>query len=234
MLLTKFVKVKWSRKNKKWYEFKGYSFTKWNDEFEVNIDDLSVGSRAIVNVLCDSCEEMLKPIMWKDYKKRMYKKGGCYCHDCACVNNGHGDMSNTFETIAITHPYLVKYFVDKEDTLKYSSGSNVKVFIKCPDCGYEKETGIRDFIRLRDRGRRFTCPMCVINGRVSKVVGVCKKVKCLTTGEIFNTQKEAGKQYGVDRSNISKCCRNLQKFAGNLETGEPLRWEYYTEESHTL
>lgn len=228
MLLTKYVFVKWNPRNKKWFEDKNYTFTKWGDKFEVSIDELSGGARASVDVKCDTCGELLKPMLWKLYMRHMNEKGGCYCHKCACITNGHGRNSDTFKTIADTHPHLVKYFANKEDTLKYSSGSNVKAFIKCNHCGYKKKTEIRDFIRLRDRGRRYMCPMCVANGRIPKSVGICKKVKCLTTGEIFDTQKEAGIQYDVDRSNISKCCRGIQKFAGRRsENGEPLRWEYY-------
>ena len=40
--------------------------------------------------------------------------------------------------IAVTHPELIKYLVNKKDGLKYSAGSHKKVLMKCPDCGYEK------------------------------------------------------------------------------------------------
>ena len=36
MILTKMVKVKWYNRTKKWYESKGYIFTKLKDIFEVN------------------------------------------------------------------------------------------------------------------------------------------------------------------------------------------------------
>ena len=41
--------------------------------------------------------------------------------------------------ISTLYPQLVKYFVNKSDAEKYSIGSKVKVLMKCPDCGYEKE-----------------------------------------------------------------------------------------------
>lgn len=48
-----------------------------------------------------------------------------------------------------------------------------------------------------------------------------KKVKCITTGEIFTTMKEAGEKYNVDYRYISDCCRGVKKTAGEME------WEYY-------
>ena len=57
--------------------------------------------------------------------------------------------------IATTHPHLVKYFVNKEDTYKYNSGSHKKVEIKCPDCGYIKKKEIRDIVN-----KGYCCSKC--------------------------------------------------------------------------
>jgi hypothetical protein len=40
--------------------------------------------------------------------------------------------------INTTHPHLVQYFDDINDTFKYSSGSNKKLKLICPDCGNKK------------------------------------------------------------------------------------------------
>ena len=55
-----------------------------------------------------------------------------------------------------------------------------------------------------------------------------RKVKCITTGKEFNTIKEAGEYYKIKYStNISKCCRGVQKSAGKHPvTGEKLVWKY--------
>jgi len=55
MLKTKIIKVKWNPKNKKYYENKGYIYTKNKDEFEVYISELSTGSEIKVEVECDYC-----------------------------------------------------------------------------------------------------------------------------------------------------------------------------------
>ncbi len=60
---------------------------------------------------------------------------------------------------------------------------------------------------------------------------VCKKIICLTTGEIFNSITDAcsnGRQ--SIRSNISACCKGKSKSAGKHSiTGKPLRWMFYDE-----
>lgn len=49
------VQIVWNGKHKQYYISKGYVFTKLQDTFEVNIDDLLKGSNAKVNVQCDYC-----------------------------------------------------------------------------------------------------------------------------------------------------------------------------------
>jgi Zn finger protein HypA/HybF involved in hydrogenase expression len=69
------------------------------------------------------------------------QKGSIECNQC--------------KMILFTHPNLVKYFVNIEDVKKYSIGSNQKVLLKCPDCGYEKLKIINDF-----GTDGFGCPKC--------------------------------------------------------------------------
>ena len=52
-----------------------------------------------------------------------------------------------------------------------------------------------------------------------------KKVVCITTGEIFDSMKEAGNYYNVTRSNITLCCKGIRKSAGKLN-GTKLQWIY--------
>ena len=52
-----------------------------------------------------------------------------------------------------------------------------------------------------------------------------KKVICITTSKIFNTQAEAGDYYNVSQGNISLCCRGMYKSAGKLN-GRKLIWMY--------
>ena len=49
-----------------------------------------------------------------------------------------------------------------------------------------------------------------------------RKIRCITTGEIFNTLREAAEKYNVSPSSVCICCTNppKRKHAGGLE------WEY--------
>ena len=54
-----------------------------------------------------------------------------------------------------------------------------------------------------------------------------RSVICVTTGEVFNTIKDAVKKYHVHATNISQCCRGGNvKHAGKLPDGTPLEWQY--------
>lgn len=57
-----------------------------------------------------------------------------------------------------------------------------------------------------------------------------KKIRCITTNEIFGSTTEASEKYNVARPNITKCCRGDRKSAGkHPDTGEKLIWEYLKE-----
>lgn len=47
-----------------------------------------------------------------------------------------------------------------------------------------------------------------------------RKVRCITTGEIYNSIKEASESLGIPHSNIVACCNGRRRKCGSLE------WEY--------
>ena len=53
-----------------------------------------------------------------------------------------------------------------------------------------------------------------------------RSVICITTGEIFNTIKDATERYHVHATNISQCCRGKVKHTGQRPDGTPLEWQY--------
>ena len=56
---------------------------------------------------------------------------------------------------------------------------------------------------------------------------MCKKIICLTTGEEFNSIKEASNIYNIEKTNISACCRGKVKSAGKHPvTGEKMIWKF--------
>ena len=66
MLLSEDTVIKWNSKNKRYYENLGYTYTKMRDEFAVRIEDLTEGSAALVEVLCDYCGKTYT-VSWRKY-----------------------------------------------------------------------------------------------------------------------------------------------------------------------
>ena len=52
------------------------------------------------------------------------------------------------------------------------------------------------------------------------------RVKCITTGEVFNSITEASEYYNATRNRISLCCKGKAKTTGKLPDGTKLQWEY--------
>lgn len=108
MLLSKTVMVKWNPANKKWYESKGYIFTKYKDEFEVKVEDLSKGSHSTIELLCDYCKEKVISREFKSYinilKKSTVHKD-C-CDDCKYLKIVESNLIN----------YNVEYIVQRPET----------------------------------------------------------------------------------------------------------------------
>jgi len=63
----------------------------------------------------------------------------------------------------------------------------------------------------------------------SSTINFCKII-CLTTGEIFNSIKEAEKTFNIFKGGILKCCKNKIHSAGiHPDTKEKLVWMYHNE-----
>lgn len=78
MLISKTAKLKWNSKIKKHYVDLGYLYTKMGDEFEVNIDDLTNGSSAMVVCQCDYCGA----IFTRAWQKYLSLRRGCTKDAC--------------------------------------------------------------------------------------------------------------------------------------------------------
>lgn len=80
---------------------------------------------------------------------------------CVILRNGNCPICSGkrvkigINDIATTHPYLVKYFVNKEEAYKYSQGSNKSVETICPDCNKIRKIKICDLTK-----RGFVCKYC--------------------------------------------------------------------------
>ena len=81
-IISKTVKVKWYPCNKKYYESKGYVYTKMGDEFEVKVEDLQSSSKIKVVYKCDECG-IEKERAYYNYLKQKRKDNKTFCSPCA-------------------------------------------------------------------------------------------------------------------------------------------------------
>lgn len=78
-----------------------------------------------------------------------------------CENNcngngyGRGTVIIGYNNLAITHPQLVKYFINKEDVYINTNGTTKKVETCCVHCNYKKEISISNLVR-----HGFGCNKC--------------------------------------------------------------------------
>ena len=75
------VKVKWHSQNKNHYIDRGYEFTKYNDSFVVNVEDLSPSATAKVKVICDFCGEEYD-MAWYHFREIRDKQQKNACYNC--------------------------------------------------------------------------------------------------------------------------------------------------------
>ncbi|HKM02172.1 MAG TPA: hypothetical protein VJ083_08995 [Sedimentibacter sp.] len=52
-----------------------------------------------------------------------------------------------------------------------------------------------------------------------------KEIKCLSTGDVFNSIKEAGIKYNINLYNMSRHLKGISKYCGVLQDGTKLKWE---------
>lgn len=72
------------------------------------------------------------------------------------LTSGKGSINcKQCNKIVITHPHLIKYFVNIEDVYKHSIGERIFISLKCPECGHRKE--MRSNILIKNG---FGCPKC--------------------------------------------------------------------------
>ncbi len=53
-----------------------------------------------------------------------------------------------------------------------------------------------------------------------------RAVICVTTGEYFESQKQAKEKYNIKGSGVSEVCSGKRKHAGKLKDGTKLKWKY--------
>ena len=65
-----------------------------------------------------------------------------------------------------------------------------------------------------------------IEEKIKNIQYNSEKIICLTTGEVFNSVKQAEQFYGMKKSNIRKCCKGERETCGKLPDGTKLKWMF--------
>lgn len=146
-LISETVLINWNYRNRKWFEEKGYKFTKYGDKFVAKVKDLNNGSNTLVEVKCDgeNClNPYLKPVKWVIYLKYVKDDGKYYCNSCAkklyggenvrktklkngksfeqwCVENNRQDVLERWD-----------YELNNYNPNEVSYASTKKIYFKCP------------------------------------------------------------------------------------------------------
>lgn len=85
MLLSKEVMIRWNGYTKKWYEEKGYIWTKQNDFFECKIEDVMITSPIKVICKCDYCGREFEKPYRNVFKEREIINKDC-CNNKKCMS----------------------------------------------------------------------------------------------------------------------------------------------------
>lgn len=66
----------------------------------------------------------------------------------------------------------------------------------------------------------------LLHTKIMKKPKLSKRVKCVTTGEIFSSITEAAIKKNCSRTHISSVCNGIRASCGKDTDGTPLRWSY--------
>ena len=111
LILPQKVKIKWVNQVKEHYESRGYFFTKFHDEFEVNVEDLTPTSSYFVFVKCDYCSDIFEQ-KYRDYNlmlQRINPKSCCRKTNCRSRKLQESNMLK----YGVSNPMKVKEFKEK-------------------------------------------------------------------------------------------------------------------------
>ena len=138
-------------------------------------------------------------------ESNLLKGNGCSCCRSFTIVKGINDINTT-------HPQLVKYFKNIEDVYTHSYSSNKKVWFKCPNCGFEKEMKISDFIK-----KGMACEKC------SDSISYCEKF-------VFSVLEQLGINFQTQLSKTTfKWCQDYR-----YDFCFELNGEYILLETHGL
>ncbi len=207
MLITKKIEIIWKPQNKKYYESKGYNFTKYNDIILINIDDLHPGSRIKVECYCDYClENNIETIINKPFcrylEQHKHINKDC-CNNPQCTGKKMQDIMQL--KYGVNSPFALDEI--KQKTIE----TNIKKF------------GVNHPLQLEEfqQKRKNTC---------IKNLGVDSPIKNIKIKEkIKNTMLERyGVEYAIQNEEICNIIQNkrMKKMSENNSVPKSKQREY--------
>lgn len=206
------IKVYWNSRNKKYFESKGYVFTKLNEEFYVPVKDLDKKSSYYITTKCDYCGKDMK-IKYVDYNRKIDKYGVNYCKSCLHKHTENKRIEEHYQRVKnICDELGYELLTDKNDMKTYDSFIEYvcplhgphKVKIgnlfngkRCPGCAIEdtknslklsKEKLIK---KISDCGSNIINPDEYINNSEKNL-----KITCPRCGQMFITSFKHFVQHG--------------------------------------
>lgn len=145
------IKIRWSNSNKKYYQSKGYVFTRNGDIFYVVVDDLNHKANVLLKIICDDCGKEYTMTCYgyfKGYEKSILNNAPLvhFCDECkfrhrraslyeralrSCENKGYVLLSDKSEILYNTS--YVRYLCPLHGEHKMRV-SNLISGKGCPDC----------------------------------------------------------------------------------------------------
>lgn len=193
-LLTKESTVKWSSNNRKWYESKGYIFTKANDEFIVKTEHLVNNSPILVDYKCDECNNILS-VQYKSFSR----KTKCMCNPCINMHRCKKDFKSVISSFKnkgltlISHSSdyknnksVLRYICDIHSNIIQTANYNtIANGHGCPPCGLDSHS--------RENAPNWKGGITSLNEYLRTQIQVWKidsmkfhKFKCDITGKSFD------------------------------------------------
>ena len=204
------IKIRWSTSNSDWYISKGYTFTKYKDEFYVRAEDLKLKSDARVKVICDYCGEEYET-QFASYYHGLYLNNKNACHDCSGkkgqdINNSKRAEQRYQAALEICEAHNYKLVSSVQDFYNIRNG---RITFVCPKHG-EQTQSLYNFLKkealcyycgresMKDKVRKIPDDVeqyvnsfngnVLLNKEDYVTVDLCNlKIKCGTCGNVFTT-----------------------------------------------
>lgn len=205
VLMPQMVSIKWGTTSRQHYIDLGYEYTKLNDTFEVEVNELTQYSEAKVKCKCDFCGEIYN-IPWKRILK--FKSEKYCCKSCLLHKKRVKDKNGNIAFIDI--PYRNKDWLYNEYILKDKIA---------PDIAKECEINVRT---LREWIASFD--LCDKSGSKTDFIKK-EELEDLYVNKKM-TSEEIGKIYGLTGNTIINVMR---KFDITIPNRSELMRIYYSE-----